>query len=179
MESQGVGIHILMSTKTALELGCPIRGILSFNLHVNVSPHMRSGSSVTVYCWSLCNDKAGRSIPAPGRGALTITREVHLKHRPPVLMLATVPVKSLPPETDRRLVCFRARATERGFGRPQEQGQICGSRFLCEPCSTSRSRHVARERCRCHLWYRRRKFEGRRPLHCSSAVHLLFGPHHR
>ena len=46
---------------------------------------MRLRSSVTVYCWSLCNDKAGRSIPAPGRGALTITREVHPKHRPPVL----------------------------------------------------------------------------------------------
>jgi fatty acid synthase subunit alpha len=30
MESQGVGVHILMSAKTALELGCPIRGILSF-----------------------------------------------------------------------------------------------------------------------------------------------------
>ena len=30
MESQGVGVHILMSAKTTLELGCPIRGILSF-----------------------------------------------------------------------------------------------------------------------------------------------------
>jgi fatty acid synthase subunit alpha, fungi type len=30
MESQGVGVHILMSAKTAHELGCPIRGILSF-----------------------------------------------------------------------------------------------------------------------------------------------------
>ena len=28
MESQGVGIHILKSAGTALELGCPIRGIL-------------------------------------------------------------------------------------------------------------------------------------------------------
>jgi len=32
-----------------------------------------------------CSDKAGRSIPAPGRGALTIAREVQSKHRPPVL----------------------------------------------------------------------------------------------
>jgi fatty acid synthase subunit alpha, fungi type len=30
MESQGVGVHIVMSAKTALELGCPIRGILAF-----------------------------------------------------------------------------------------------------------------------------------------------------
>jgi fatty acid synthase subunit alpha, fungi type len=32
-----------------------------------------------------CSDKAGRSIPAPGRGALTIAREVHSKHPSPVL----------------------------------------------------------------------------------------------
>jgi fatty acid synthase subunit alpha, fungi type len=30
MESQGVGVHIVMSAKTALELGFPIRGILAF-----------------------------------------------------------------------------------------------------------------------------------------------------
>jgi fatty acid synthase subunit alpha, fungi type len=33
----------------------------------------------------LCSDKAGRSIPAPGRGALSIAREVHSKHPSPVL----------------------------------------------------------------------------------------------
>jgi fatty acid synthase subunit alpha, fungi type len=33
----------------------------------------------------LCSDKAGRSIPAPGRGALSIAREVQSKHPPPVL----------------------------------------------------------------------------------------------
>jgi fatty acid synthase subunit alpha len=32
-----------------------------------------------------CSDKAGRSIPAPGCGALTIAREVQSKHRPQVL----------------------------------------------------------------------------------------------
>jgi fatty acid synthase subunit alpha len=32
-----------------------------------------------------CSDKAGRSIPAPGRGALTIAREVQSKHPPLVL----------------------------------------------------------------------------------------------
>ncbi|KAH9966202.1 hypothetical protein BGW80DRAFT_1343438 [Lactifluus volemus] len=65
MESQGVGVHIVMSAKTALELGCPIRGILAFT--------------------STSTDKAGRSIPAPGRGALSIAREVHSKHPSPVL----------------------------------------------------------------------------------------------
>jgi 3-oxoacyl-(acyl-carrier-protein) synthase len=30
MESQGTGVHIVMSAKTALEIGAPIRGILAF-----------------------------------------------------------------------------------------------------------------------------------------------------
>lgn len=30
MEAQGTGVHIVMSAKTALELGCPIRGVLAF-----------------------------------------------------------------------------------------------------------------------------------------------------
>jgi len=30
MESQGTGVHILMSARTALELGAPIRGIIAF-----------------------------------------------------------------------------------------------------------------------------------------------------
>ncbi|KAN0120487.1 hypothetical protein V8E52_004314 [Russula decolorans] len=33
----------------------------------------------------MSTDKAGRSIPAPGHGALSIAREVQSKHRPPVL----------------------------------------------------------------------------------------------
>ncbi|KAF8271214.1 fatty acid synthase [Lactarius quietus] len=65
MESQGVGVHIVMSAKTALELGCPIRGVLAFT--------------------STSTDKAGRSIPAPGRGALGISREVQSKHPSPIL----------------------------------------------------------------------------------------------
>jgi len=65
MEAQGTGVHVLMSAKTALELGCPIRGIVAFT--------------------STSTDKAGRSVPAPGRGALTIGREVHSKHPLPIL----------------------------------------------------------------------------------------------
>lgn len=30
MEAQGTGVHVLMSAKTALELGAPIRGIVAF-----------------------------------------------------------------------------------------------------------------------------------------------------
>ncbi|KAF7312560.1 Fatty acid synthase subunit alpha [Mycena indigotica] len=68
MEAQGTGVHIVMSAKTALELGCPIRGVLAFT--------------------STSTDKAGRSIPAPGLGPLTVAREVPSKHPLPILDLA-------------------------------------------------------------------------------------------
>jgi fatty acid synthase subunit alpha, fungi type len=57
-----------MSAKTAIELGAPIRGIIAFT--------------------STSTDKAGRSVPAPGRGALTIAREVSSKMPLPILDLA-------------------------------------------------------------------------------------------
>ncbi|KAF9267936.1 fatty acid synthase [Marasmius fiardii PR-910] len=60
MEAQGTGIHVVMNAKTALELGCPIRGILAFT--------------------ATSTDKAGRSVPAPGRGALTIAKQIPSKH---------------------------------------------------------------------------------------------------
>ncbi|KJA22978.1 hypothetical protein HYPSUDRAFT_201783 [Hypholoma sublateritium FD-334 SS-4] len=53
---------------TALELGAPIRGILAFT--------------------STSTDKAGRSVPAPGRGALTVVCEVKSKHSLPILDVA-------------------------------------------------------------------------------------------
>ncbi|KAJ7227399.1 fatty acid synthase [Mycena pura] len=68
MEAQGTGVHIVMSARTALDLGCPIRGILAFT--------------------STSTDKAGRSIPAPGLGPLTVAREVSSKHPLPILDLA-------------------------------------------------------------------------------------------
>ncbi|KAI0749711.1 fatty acid synthase [Daedaleopsis nitida] len=68
MEAQGTGVHVLMNAKTALELGAPIRGVIGFT--------------------STSTDKAGRSVPAPGRGALSIAREVHTKHPLPILDLA-------------------------------------------------------------------------------------------
>ncbi|KAG6910835.1 hypothetical protein DXG01_007150 [Tephrocybe rancida] len=68
MEAQGTGVHIIMNAKTALELGAPIRGVLAFT--------------------STSTDKAGRSVPAPGRGALTVAREVASKHPLPILDVA-------------------------------------------------------------------------------------------
>ncbi|KAF8071859.1 fatty acid synthase [Lyophyllum atratum] len=68
MEAQGTGIHIIMNAKTALELGAPIRGILAFT--------------------STSTDKAGRSVPAPGKGALSVAREVPSKHPLPILDVA-------------------------------------------------------------------------------------------
>lgn len=65
MEAMGCGVHILMSAKTAIELGATVRGIVAFT-----STHM---------------DKAGRSVPAPGQGVLSGAREVSLKE--PSLLL--------------------------------------------------------------------------------------------
>ncbi|QRV90063.1 fatty acid synthase subunit beta [Ceratobasidium sp. AG-Ba] len=56
MEAQGTGVQILMSAKTALEMGCAIQSIVAFT--------------------STSTDKAGRSIPAPGRGVLSVAREI-------------------------------------------------------------------------------------------------------
>ncbi|WWC90821.1 uncharacterized protein L201_005758 [Kwoniella dendrophila CBS 6074] len=67
MESQGCGVHVVMTAKTALEMGCTIRGIVAYT-----STH---------------TDKAGRSIPAPGRGALSTAREVTPKDPLPILDL--------------------------------------------------------------------------------------------
>ncbi|KAF7311700.1 Fatty acid synthase [Mycena indigotica] len=66
--AQGTGVHIVMSAKTALELSCPIRGVLTFT--------------------STSTDKAGRSIPAPGLGPLTVAREVPSQHPLPIPDLA-------------------------------------------------------------------------------------------
>lgn len=65
MESMGSGVHVLMTAKTALELGAPIRAVIGFS--------------------STSTDKAGRSVPAPGRGALSIAREIPSKHASPIL----------------------------------------------------------------------------------------------
>ncbi|OXG24315.1 fatty acid synthase subunit alpha [Cryptococcus neoformans Ze90-1] len=65
MESQGCGVHVMMSAKTAIEMGASIQGIVAYT-----STH---------------TDKAGRSIPAPGRGILSTAREVTPKEALPLL----------------------------------------------------------------------------------------------
>lgn len=54
-ELVGSGVHVVMSAKIALKLGCPIRDVVAFT--------------------STSTDKAGRYIPAPGRGALAMAVE--------------------------------------------------------------------------------------------------------
>ena len=56
MESQGCGVHVIMSARTAIEMGASIQGIVAYT-----STH---------------TDKAGRSIPAPGQGILSTAREI-------------------------------------------------------------------------------------------------------
>jgi len=65
MEAQGCGVHIIMSARTAIELGCPIQGIVTYT-----STHM---------------DKAGRSIPAPGQEILSAAREIKPQDALPIL----------------------------------------------------------------------------------------------
>ncbi|KAI9637319.1 fatty acid synthase alpha subunit [Dioszegia hungarica] len=57
MESQGCGVQVIMSARTALELGASIQGIVAYT-----STH---------------TDKAGRSVPAPGQGILSAAREIN------------------------------------------------------------------------------------------------------
>ena len=55
MESQGAGMHVLMSAEVAFEMGVPIYGIVALT--------------------NTAMDKEGRSVPAPGQGILTTARE--------------------------------------------------------------------------------------------------------
>jgi len=55
VESHGAGMQVLMDAKLAVEMGCPIYGIVALT--------------------NTATDREGRSIPAPGRGILTTARE--------------------------------------------------------------------------------------------------------
>jgi fatty acid synthase subunit beta len=68
MESQGSGTQIIMDAELALEMGCPIFGILS--------------ASATA------TDKTGRSVPAPGQGILTTARQISSDITSPLLDLS-------------------------------------------------------------------------------------------
>jgi fatty acid synthase subunit beta len=74
-----------MSAKTALDLGAPIRGILAFT---STSTYVLVPSNTFTLLNPMYSDKAGRSVPAPGKGALTVAREVPSTHPLPILDVA-------------------------------------------------------------------------------------------
>ncbi|EJU05022.1 fatty acid synthase [Dacryopinax primogenitus] len=65
MESQGTGVQVVMSAKTALEMGASIRAVVSYT--------------------ATATDKQGRSIPAPGRGPISHAREISPSKTLPLL----------------------------------------------------------------------------------------------
>ncbi len=65
VESEGAGIQVLTTASLALEMGLPIHGVVALT---------RTAS-----------DKAGRSLPAPGRGILTTSGEVQSKFDAPLM----------------------------------------------------------------------------------------------
>ncbi|KAF9890445.1 hypothetical protein FE257_005850 [Aspergillus nanangensis] len=67
LESQGCGLQVLTTAQLALQMGLPIRGIVAF---VNTS-----------------SDKAGRSVPAPGKGVLTNARHKISSIKSPLMSL--------------------------------------------------------------------------------------------
>ncbi|GAA5980800.1 hypothetical protein JCM11641_002656 [Rhodosporidiobolus odoratus] len=68
MESQGCGAQVLMSAKAAIDMGATIYGIVAYT--------------------ATATDKAGRSIPAPGRGVMGTAREIPSKYPSPILDVA-------------------------------------------------------------------------------------------
>ncbi|KAK6086184.1 fatty acid synthase alpha subunit [Seiridium cupressi] len=68
VEGEGCGIQLLTTARLALDMGLPIRGIIALT-------HTAS-------------DKIGRSVPAPGKGVLTIATEKRGKFASPLLDIA-------------------------------------------------------------------------------------------
>lgn len=67
VESEGAGVQVITSAKLALEMGLPIWGIVALT--------------------ATASDKIGRSVPAPGQGILTVSREDPTKYPSPLLDL--------------------------------------------------------------------------------------------
>ena len=65
VESEGAGVQVMTTAALALEMGLPIHGVVALT---------RTAS-----------DKAGRSLPAPGRGIMTASGEVHSKFDSPLM----------------------------------------------------------------------------------------------
>ena len=65
VESEGAGVQVIMNAKVALEMGVPIHGIVALT--------------------ATASDKIGRSVPAPGQGILTVSREERSQFSSPLL----------------------------------------------------------------------------------------------
>jgi fatty acid synthase subunit alpha len=65
VESHGAGIQLLATASLALKMGLPIHGVVALT--------------------TTASDKIGRSVPAPGKGLLTIVRETPNTFLPPSL----------------------------------------------------------------------------------------------
>ena len=65
VESEGAGVQVIMNAKLALEMGVPIHGIVALT--------------------ATASDKIGRSVPAPGQGILTVSREERAQFSSPLL----------------------------------------------------------------------------------------------
>merc|ERR1740117_1332482 len=68
MESHGAGIHVLMAGDLAVEMGVPIYAVLGL-VHTAM-------------------DKEGRSVPAPGKGVLTVVSESSAAKYAPTLQIS-------------------------------------------------------------------------------------------
>ncbi|PYH48719.1 fatty acid synthase subunit alpha [Aspergillus saccharolyticus JOP 1030-1] len=79
VESHGAGLQVLTTATLALKMGLPIRGIIAFA--------------------STSSDKAGRSVPAPGKGVLTNAKHV----------ASTVPAPLMNIRSRRKRLEFRLR----------------------------------------------------------------------
>ncbi|KAE8153339.1 hypothetical protein BDV25DRAFT_168999 [Aspergillus avenaceus] len=67
VESAGCGVQILMTAELAIEMGLPIYGIVAYS--------------------QMASDQIGRSIPAPGKGILTVARGTEDAKSSPLLDL--------------------------------------------------------------------------------------------
>jgi len=65
VESHGAGIQILATASVALKMGLPIHGVIALT--------------------ATASDKISRSVPAPGKGLLTVVRELPNTYTPPLL----------------------------------------------------------------------------------------------
>jgi fatty acid synthase subunit alpha, fungi type len=65
VESHGAGIQILATASVALKMGLPIHGVIALT--------------------TTASDKINRSVPAPGKGLLTVVRELPSTYTPPLL----------------------------------------------------------------------------------------------